>query len=360
MNGIGGDMMKAAELIKNHKDYENNTYNTEKFYLDYVALEQSEIEKLIHLVVEDDSLDDMLKKDMLKAVALYSYGEDYSYTKFDSRIFDYLIAHNINEPWELYYRAKDDVSLKLIKEWEKDLDTYKKQKDFGLSCFMPIIAIPCESTKDFLLEHCDNCSRDKLDDFTCFAGWYINKQCQIEKLYDDKVIVLEECSPEESSNISPMRMIAENCPNCEDDYAPSSLYLIFDGEYKMPFCYSCPVEDTFFTKEVGGKIVVLGHEDKVFEPKLHAGKSDTGLRVVNEKRMATYSAGCLSDSVRMQYPRNQIGGMPTSVNDVYYPKCPVCGERMHFVGQYEVDNNMFYYFFTCEKCKTHASTYDQS
>ena len=53
--------------------------------------------------------------------------------------------------------------------------------------------------------------------------------------------------------------------------------------------------------------------------------------------------------------------MPTSVNDVYYPKCPVCGDRMHFVGQYELDNEyMFYYFFTCEKCRTHASTYDQT
>lgn len=105
----------------------------------------------------------------------------------------------------------------------------------------------------------------------------------------------------------------------------------------------------------------MGHEDKIFNPKFDAGKSDTGLRVVNEKRLPTYSAGRLSDDVIIRYPRNQIGGMPTSVNDVYYPKCPVCGDRMHFVGQYELDNEyMFYYFFTCEKCRTHASTYDQT
>lgn len=352
--------MKAEELIQRHKEYENNTYNTDKFYLDYVALEQEEIEKFIRLVVEDETLDEMVRDDMLKGVALYSYGEDCSYTKFDSRIFDYLIENDIEEPWELYFRAKEDVALKLIKDWEKNAEKRKKLDGFSPACFQTLIAIPCEATKEFLLKHCGHC-RDELDDFTGFAGWYINKQNEIEKLYSDEVIVLEECSSEEASSISPMRMIAENCPECENDYAPSELYLLFDYKYKIPFCYSCPTEGEFFTKEVPGGIVVLGHEDKIFDTKSDTGKSNTGLRVVNEKRMPTYSAGQLADTVGILCPRNQIGGMPTSVNDVYYPKCLVCGDKMHFVGQYEPGNDyMFYYFFACKKCRTHASTYDQT
>lgn len=298
---------------------------------------------------------------MLKGVALFSYGQDYSYHKFDSKIFDYLIEHEIDEPWELYLRAKEDIALKLIKSWENDIEIWKKRDGFGPGYFLELIAIPCEATKDFLLKHCSDCSRDELDDFTGFAGWYINKQGEIEQLYSDEVIVLEECSHDEASDISPMRMISENCSNCEDDYAPSSLYLIFDGKYKMPFCYSCPVEGDFFTKEVLGGISVIGHEHKIFDTFVDTVDSDTGLRVVDEKRMATYSAGQLADTVGLLRNRSQIGGRPTRVNDVYYPKCPVCGDRMHFVGQYEPGNHyMFYYFFTCEKCKTHASTYDQS
>ena len=352
--------MKAIELIEKHKAYENDTYKTDTFHLDYVALEQEEIEKFIHLVVEDDTLDEDLKYEMLSGVALYSYGEDYSYTKFDSKIFDYLIEHDIDEPWKIYFRAKEDVALKLIKSWENHIEKWKKQEDFGPGCLLNLIAIPCEATKDYLLKHCTNCSREKLDNFTSLAGWYINKKGEIEKLYSDEVIALEECKPEEASEISPMRMIAENCPECEDDYAPSELYLIFDGKYKIPFCYSCPVDVAFFTKEVEDGIVVLGHEHKIFDPNCAAGKSDIGLRVINEKRMPSYSAASLTASVGVR-PRNQIGGRPTSVNDVYYPNCPICGDKMHFVGQYEPNGDyMFYYFFACEKCKTHASTYDQT
>lgn len=61
---------------------------------------------------------------------------------------------------------------------------------------------------------------------------------------------------------------------------------------------------------------------------------------------------------------SQIGGQPNWVQDAQYPKCPDCGQSMHFLAQ--LDNGDFpshegiHYAFLCADCRVTATHYQQS
>jgi hypothetical protein len=84
-----------------------------------------------------------------------------------------------------------------------------------------------------------------------------------------------------------------------------------------------------------------------------------GVRVALHQRRAIEAVDwCLEPTV------SQIGGLPSWVQDVEYPKCPDCHQVMSFIAQ--VDNGAFplregvYYAFLCSNCMMTATTYQQT
>ena len=70
------------------------------------------------------------------------------------------------------------------------------------------------------------------------------------------------------------------------------------------------------------------------------------------------------ESDRLGGSVSQIGGLPKWVQDAHYPKCPDCGQSMHFLAQ--LDNGDFpshegiHYVFLCADCRVTATNYQQS
>jgi hypothetical protein len=92
---------------------------------------------------------------------------------------------------------------------------------------------------------------------------------------------------------------------------------------------------------------------------LRANES-VGIRPNTEKRKPTYTANEFTE-----ISRTQIGGMPTAINDVFYPKCLECEKIMRFVAQFDMADMQeygegIYYFFTCDSCNVHVANYGQS
>jgi hypothetical protein len=85
-----------------------------------------------------------------------------------------------------------------------------------------------------------------------------------------------------------------------------------------------------------------------------------GLRPTAEKRRATCTANQF-----VEISRTQIGGLPTAINDMEYPKCPDCGKTMRFTAQLDREDieeygEGIYYFFVCDGCGVTAANYGQS
>jgi hypothetical protein len=84
-----------------------------------------------------------------------------------------------------------------------------------------------------------------------------------------------------------------------------------------------------------------------------------GVRIALHQRRAIEAVDwCLEPTV------SQIGGLPSWVQNVEYPKCPDCHQIMSFIAQ--IDNGAFplcegvYYGFLCSNCLMTATTYQQT
>ena len=87
---------------------------------------------------------------------------------------------------------------------------------------------------------------------------------------------------------------------------------------------------------------------------------DYGIHPTKEKRQPIWTAHQF-----VEISHTQLGGMPTTINDMDYPKCPDCGRTMKFVAQFDMEDiedygEGLYYFFACEDCKVTATNYGQS
>lgn len=81
-----------------------------------------------------------------------------------------------------------------------------------------------------------------------------------------------------------------------------------------------------------------------------------GVRVALHQRRAIEAVDWMEPTV------SQIGGLPSWVQDVEYPKCPDCHRVMSFIAQ--IDEAAFgsdgiYYGFLCSNCMMTATTYQQ-
>jgi hypothetical protein len=356
----GNDNMNINELYLAHK---TGGTDIKKLYKEYEALSSGQVSELIDMII-CDNVDEETKIFAFLYLALYSY----SCGKFlPNKMYNFLIENNIYYFGELYLRADESVAKKLI---QRISQTNGAVDINHLMC--AIAAIPCETTKTFLVDN----SQKPLQSWTkqlhilpieyaMAYGWTVDRNNQIVRLYSEKVTAFEPCDKEETSSAIPLKLIEEECGYCHQPMA-----LVFDGEQKLATCLHCSCYELIYTKQIGSK-VVWHEKNKPYDffvkyPEYMKNDEDfidiigIGLKPSSEKRKATYAANQFAE-----ISRTQIGGLPTSINDICYPKCIECGEIMEFTAQLDMEDvedygEGIYYFFTCKQCGVHAASYDQT
>lgn len=226
--------------------------------------------------------------------------------------------------------------------------------------------------KEFLLKSCKEPLPEWAEnlhitpiEYTKSAGWTLDENGEIVKLYFDEIIAFERSDKKEMAEIIPIKTMTETCGYCS-----KPLVLIFDGTQKFATCFNCSCYEAIFFKEENGKIFF--HEKnypKDFLKKHPEYIQNDGydleltyyLKPSSEKRRASYTANQFAEEIS----KTQIGGKPTEINYIYYPKCLDCEKVMCFAAQFDVADvreygEGIYYFFVCEKCKTVAVNYDQT
>jgi hypothetical protein len=196
------------------------------------------------------------------------------------------------------------------------------------------------------------------------GGWETTKKGP-KLLFDEAITVLERCAKEKASKKSPLTALSTLCGFCGQPLA-----LVFDGKQKMATCLHCSCYQTVYTKIKDSK--VSWHEknapgdffkknpDYMKNNEEITMQMDYGLRPTKEKRRASYTAHQFAE-----ISRTQIGGLPTAINDVEYPKCPDCGKTMRYAAQFDMADvedigEGIYYFFVCEDCGVVGANYGQS
>ena len=351
------DLAKAATLYKYHVEHGNKKW----LYKHYAALPAKEIDVFIDLFIADEvDPDDRL--DLLLYLSLYSYscGE-----KLPQKLYNYLLENEIYYYGELYLRADESVAEKLIEALKADDGSTAND----LLC--AISAIPCQSSKQFLLES----SREPMPEwagklhikpiqYSLVSGWTLDESENIVKLYSDAITAFEKCDKANASPLAPLIPLDEICGYCSQP-----LTLFFDVGRKLATCMSCSGYENIFVKQEGDSVkwheknkpydFLLKHPDYMKnDGSGWAGVLNFGLRPTDEHRRPTYTAHQFAE-----ISGTQVGGMPTAINDVEFPKCIDCGETMSFAAQFDFGDfghEGIFYFFTCAKCNVHAANYDQT
>ena len=354
-NQLRPDLKNATDLY----DYHIKHGDEKGLYKHYAALSAKEINAFIDLFTADKKkADDRINLALYLALYSYSCGE-----KLPIKLYDYLLKNEIYYYGEIYLRADEFVTNKLIAALEKD----DGSKANHLLC--AISAISCEASKNFLLQS----SREPLPkwakklhilpiQYSHVSHWCVDENENITKLYSDEITAFEQCKKNQASPLSPLEPLGEICAYCHQP-----LTLVFNGKIKLATCLYCSCYENIFVKQDGDKVRwhkknepydFLKKNPKYMKNDEEITKSfEFGIKPTKEKRKPTYTAHEFAEITR-----TQIGGMPTAINDVNYPKCPDCGKTMKFAAQLDMEDleeEGIYYFFTCEKCGVHAANHDQ-
>jgi hypothetical protein len=197
------------------------------------------------------------------------------------------------------------------------------------------------------------------------GGWEAGEDGMPHRLTGMDIIAFESCKKAEGSPASPLASLPESCGFCGQP-----LTLVFDGENKLASCLYCSCYQTVYTKTDGSGVhwhdgnktgdFFQKHPEYMKNDEDIAASFQSGLRPSGEIRQASWTAHQFAE-----ISRTQIGGMPTTVNDIHYPKCPDCGETMCFTAQFDMADaeeygEGIYYFFTCKRCGVTGTNYDQT
>ena len=361
------NLEQGAVLYAFHLENEN----VPNLYKHYIALSAKEILAYIDAFLAYDLEDeeDIDKRiDCLLYLALFSYecGE-----KLPDHLYHFLIENGVFYYGELYLRADEKFAEYLIAiiGTVDDEEEYLFEVNYLIEA---LVAIPCRRTNDFLLES----SKEPLPiwarklyilpkDYSHIGGWETSDDGVLRILFDEEITVFERCAKKEASTLAPVADLPAVCGFCGQP-----LTLVFNGERKIATCLYCSCYQTIYTKTSGGE--VQWHEKNapsdffLKNPKYMENDEsivagfEYALRPTLEKRRATYTA-----HEYVEISRTQIGGMPTAINDIKYPKCPDCGQTMKFVAQFDTADIEDYgegitYFFACDECSVTAANYGQS
>jgi hypothetical protein len=338
--------------------------NTPDLYKHYAALPAKEIAAYIDVFIADDAnIKDRI--DCLLYLALFSYNCG---DKLPDKLYRFLLDNEVFYYGEIYLRADEKFADELIAAFGTvdDEEAYTLPVNHILCA---LAAIPCKRTNDFLLRS----SEPPLPiwarrlhifpkDYAHVGGWETSDDGIPKLLFDRLVTAFEQCEKTDASPKSPVVALSEICGLCGQP-----LTLVFDGEQKLAACLYCSCYQTIYTKTRE----VLWHEKNTpgdfFQRHPEYMKNDKeitarfthGIRPTDEKRQAAWTANEFA-----YITRTQIGGMPTAINDMDYPKCPDCGKTMRFKAQFDMadieDGEGLYYFFVCEDCGVTAANYGQS
>jgi len=356
------DLKAAAALYAHHLDRRDET----GLYKHYAALSAKEISAYVDLFCADAAEIDNERLDCLLYLALFSHacGE-----KLPDKLYRLLLDNEIFYYGEIYLRADEKFADELIAA----LGTVNDEEKFRLSVshiLCALSAIPCKRVNDFFIES----SKEPLPiwarklhilpkEYAQICGWEAVENGEPGCLIDKEVTAFERCERERTSPQFPLSHLDEDCGFCGQPLA-----LIFNGKRKLATCLHCSCYQTIYMKSDNNKVhwhkantlgkfftkhpEYMKNEDDLLE------QFEYGARPSKEKRHAFWTANQFA-----AVTRTQIGGMPTAVNDIDYPKCPDCGKIMRFTAQFDMgdfDYEGIYYFFTCDGCGVTAANYDQS
>ncbi|MEG0328397.1 MAG: hypothetical protein RR565_05115 [Erysipelothrix sp.] len=344
----------AKDLYSYHLDHEGEL-GLERFYQN---LPESEIEKIIDIFIADDGNEDG-RLDILLYLCMFS-GE---YDKpLPDRLFDYLIREEIFYYSQFYFRANHKYASILIKLLENTNKSSQALLINNILC--SLVCIPSEKVAQFLYKN----SIEPLPiwatnlqilpkEYSKLAGWEVINEGEIRMLYDDKVLCLEKS--QKPTNKVPLVTSKETCGLCKNKLI--TMFNFEGNEYAT--CLHCACYQTIFTDEQGRWY--LNNEVGEFYskyPEYIKSKGSFGFKNYLKTKKSVRSSFAVNNQF-VNVSRSQIGGIPTEINKVSYPMCPVCHKTMKYVAQLDMEDlgsEGIYYFFKCSTCDLIGSNYDQS
>lgn len=319
--------------------YKNNDNQWESILLHLVCFKAADINEILKVLIREDKI-----------------YEPSLFKNADDEIAELLIEklNNINESVSVNHVL---LSLSMIGN-ERVVELFNKWK----------MNEPEFSTKLYCKPH-----------NYCFeAGWKLDDNGKRKNLYYKKSYGIKEGTPPKNTPVNFYEKHDEKCQWCGKNL--SSLFTIdlhnedmkflgFTGDkLSISTCVECaayyPVLTDIDTK---GNVSWSEYNEKRDDVDIEEDDDEYEENIENKQvyidcteRTENYAANEFLD-VKF----TKIGGMPTCINDAYYPKCPKCGEEMVFVGQvsgedFEDYAEGIYYGFVCKDCMIAATTYDQT
>ena len=198
------------------------------------------------------------------------------------------------------------------------------------------------------------------------GGWSIENGRKKELTYGVSYELVQQENVADSENVLG-RPAEDRCPHCDSKYVnimvidgaePRLSFLGIEGKIKIKTCKAClPYGDYIFCKyEENKESKIINHEqgygDFIEDEDLEWGARKCF--VLSKQPVAKHFCS--------EWEGSAIGGIPTYVDDANYAVCPECGEHMKHLaqlgGKYTGYGNI--YVQICTKCKTAATTYQQS
>jgi hypothetical protein len=217
--------------------------------------------------------------------------------------------------------------------------------------------------------------------YTEEANWIISNHKPQKLYYEEAYQVVKNDNLQESKEFKSFLKQNEKCKCCNTPLTtifkiPSELFKIDKINRKfieIVTCLNCIGYTNIFIKtnsegkaEWHNSTVIHGKKD------LYISENQVPqnfFKISNEHWKPIYSANQF-----LNIPLSNIGGMPTWVNDSFFPQCPECESKMKFIAQFTgmdffeyINGNYIdyfgegtYYFFICEDCLITSSSYDQT
>lgn len=286
----------------------------------------------------------------------------------EPRFADVALEQGIFRPVTLYESASKQVRDKLIEMLESS--EWSKREVNGILMALAQIGddVVVEAFKKW--EEKPPAWREKLyvgpAVYALEGGWSIEDGRKKELTYGVSFALCQQENGESPENVlgGPTE---DRCPHCGSKYVdimvidgtePRLSFLGIDGKIKIKTCKAClPYGDFIFCKyKENEESKVICHEqgdgDFIEDEDLEWGAEKCF--ILSEKPVAKHYCS--------EWEGSAIGGVPTYVNDANYAICPECGEHMKHLAQlgdkYTGYGNI--YVQICSKCKTAATTYQQS
>jgi hypothetical protein len=208
-------------------------------------------------------------------------------------------------------------------------------------------------------------------EYSTVAGWELTSSGRRNLFYKD-CFAIKPASREPDKSVKVMEGTHLLCPWCSRKLVNLIELDLSDDRFrglhlrlpKLPVltCDACTCFGVVYASLGQDGEAHWAHENQrpkhvLDDPLSWKASSWGGVRVALHQRRAIEAVDWMEPTV------SQIGGLPSWVQDVEYPKCPDCHRVMSFIAQ--IDEAAFgsdgiYYGFLCSNCMMTATTYQQT